>query len=163
MSKDNTQTDDSQAAPQSQNQQATTPVSEAELKRQLAAARQSLTAHLQRKKQLDKDLITLEVSIYNFETSYLTPDTSAASASAYAPGAQKEGFGNIVKGYENYLKQGGGSGGGFSDRKRNRNSVYGGGGGLEVHAEDRLFSNSSTTHQRVCLISLAAKLGNSLR
>lgn len=129
---------------------------DADAMRQLASARQNLTAHLHRKKQLDRDLISLEVSIYNFETSYLTPGPSDASSGYGGAGSGigaggSGGFGNIVKGYDNYLKQGGSSSS-LSERKRNRNSVYGQG---EVHSEDRIFSNSSSTHQRVRLFFVA--------
>lgn len=123
---------------------------DAELTRQLAAARQSLTAHLHRKKQLDKDLINLEVSIFNFETSYLTTGPgSDGPGSAGGAAAAGGGFGNIVKGYDNYLKQGGGVGASLGDRKRNRASMLGGGGPGDIPSEDRIFSNSSSTHQRV--------------
>lgn len=118
-----------------------------ELRRRLANAKQGLAAHLHRKKQLDKDLISLEVSIFNFETSYLTPAPNETGGNTNSAGGP--GFGNIVKGYDNYLKPtstASSSGMGLGDRKRNRNSLY---AQMEVKPEERIFSNSSLSHQRV--------------
>lgn len=62
----------------------------------------------------------IEVQIYNLEASYLT-DTAAHSG------------GNIMQGFENYLK----------NQNAARTRRY------EVHDNDRLFSNSSLTYQKV--------------
>lgn len=76
----------------------------------------------------------IEVQIYNLEASYLT-ETAAHSG------------GNIIQGFENYLKNQ------SSGRRR-----------YEVHDHDRIFSNSSLTYQKVIspLLFLCLLLMNSL-
>jgi chromatin modification-related protein EAF6 len=65
-----------------------------------------------------------EVQIYNLEAAYLT-ETAAHSG------------GNIIQGFENYLKNQ------SSGRRR-----------YEVHDQDRVFSNSSLTYQKVRIPSM---------
>ncbi|MBW0471564.1 hypothetical protein O181_011279 [Austropuccinia psidii MF-1] len=62
-----------------------------ELSERLEAAKKDLAMNLAKKKKLDKELNALEATLYAHETAYLT-DPSANS------------FGNIVKGYEAYVK-----------------------------------------------------------
>lgn len=62
----------------------------------------------------------IEVQIYNLEANYLT-ETAAHSG------------GNIIQGFENYLKNQTGG------RRKN-----------EIHDNDRIFSNSSLTVHKVC-------------
>ncbi|CAH7676527.1 histone acetyltransferase subunit NuA4-domain-containing protein [Phakopsora pachyrhizi] len=57
----------------------------------LEEAKRELALNLAKKKKLDKELAALETTLYAHETAYLT-DPSANS------------FGNIVKGYEAYVK-----------------------------------------------------------
>lgn len=73
---------------------------------------------LPKKRAIDKQLASVEVQIYNLEALYLTETAS-------------HNGGNIIQGFENYLKNQG------SGRRR-----------YEVHDHDRVFSNSSLTYQR---------------
>ncbi|KIM43270.1 hypothetical protein M413DRAFT_26430 [Hebeloma cylindrosporum] len=73
---------------------------------------------LPKKRAIDKQLAIVEVQIYTLEASYLT-ETAAHSG------------GNIIQGFENYLKNQ------SSGRRR-----------FEVHDQDRVFSNSSLTYQK---------------
>ena len=102
--------------------------------------KRKLTATLDSKRQLDRQLANLEDQIYRFEASYLE-ETSAA--------------GNIIRGFDNYIKAsgtlgstsggasggapagGGAGGGGTSTRRR---------GG--VTDQDRIFSRSSVGFMR---------------
>ncbi|KAF8158206.1 histone acetyltransferase subunit NuA4-domain-containing protein [Crassisporium funariophilum] len=78
--------------------------------------KKELMQALPKKRAIDKQLAQIEVQIYNLEASYLT-ETAAHSG------------GNIIQGFENYLK--------------NQNA---GRRKYEVHDHDRVFSNSSLTH-----------------
>ncbi|PPQ92849.1 hypothetical protein CVT25_004337 [Psilocybe cyanescens] len=80
--------------------------------------KKELMQALPKKRAIDKQLAQIEVQIYNLEATYLT-ETAAHSG------------GNIIQGFENYLKNQG------SGRRRN-----------EVHDHDRVFSNSSLTFQK---------------
>ena len=92
-----------------------------------------------------------ESSIYAFETSYLSIDLSAGSSNTT--------FGNIVRGYDAYLKASGSSSHTDSSRKKGGSSsstrggyttgMVGPGGSLlqPVAEEDRIFSRSSLTYQ----------------
>jgi len=90
----------------------------AEDKAQYEAAKKELIQALNRKRQADKQLAQVELQIYNLEASYLT-DTAAHSG------------GNIIIGYDNYLKNQG-----IGRRK------------YEVTDADRMFSSSSATYQK---------------
>jgi len=80
-------------------------------------ARKDLITALTKKRAVDKSLAVLETQLYAFEGSYLTETASAG--------------GNIIQGFEAYLKPTGAS------KKRH-----------EVTDADRMFSNSSYTVQR---------------
>ncbi|PPR00424.1 hypothetical protein CVT24_004485 [Panaeolus cyanescens] len=79
------------------------------------ALKKELTQALPKKRATDKQLAQIEVQIYNLEANYLT-ETAAHSG------------GNIIQGFENYLKNQTGG------RRKN-----------EIHENDRIFSNSSLT------------------
>ncbi|KZF25921.1 NuA4-domain-containing protein [Xylona heveae TC161] len=92
--------------------------------------RRDLRETLQKKRLLDKNMSTLEDSIYRFETSYLD-DTS--------------GVGNIIRGFDNYIKAtsatgpgGAGSAGGAGAGRRR---AAGG-----INDADRVFSRSSVSY-----------------
>ncbi|KAH9936162.1 NuA4-domain-containing protein [Fomitopsis serialis] len=82
------------------------------------AAKKELLQALSKRRNVDKQLSHLEVQIYNLEASYLT-DSAAHSG------------GNILHGFEGYLKNPTGG------RKK-----------YEIHDNDRMFSNSSTTYKK---------------
>ncbi|KAF7796247.1 hypothetical protein EIP86_007421 [Pleurotus ostreatoroseus] len=81
-------------------------------------AKKELLEALTRKRAVDKQLQAIEVQIYSLESSYLT-DTAAHSG------------GNILQGFEGYLK-----------------NPPGGRRKYEVSDADRMFSNSSVTHKK---------------
>lgn len=120
-------------------------LSPTDLRIKLDHARKQLRAHLDKKRKLDRDLALLEQSIYAFEGSYLSdalfqppasnnPQTPASSGT----GAQ---FGNIIRGYDSYLKAPSAS---AQDRKRLRP-------GDPPSDKERMFSASSATFHRVSL------------
>ncbi|PSR70522.1 hypothetical protein PHLCEN_2v13561 [Hermanssonia centrifuga] len=82
------------------------------------AAKKELMQALAKKRSADKQLQTIEVQVYNIEGTYLT-ETAAHSG------------GNIIQGFENYLKNATGS------RRK-----------YEVTEADRIFSTSSKTYQK---------------
>ncbi|KZV98123.1 NuA4-domain-containing protein [Exidia glandulosa HHB12029] len=84
---------------------------------QYEAARKALIEAIQKKRAADKALIALEVQIYNFEGSYLSETA-------------QHGGGNIVTGFENYLK----------NQTTTRRKP-------EPGEQDRIFSNSSATYR----------------
>ncbi|KAI1793261.1 NuA4-domain-containing protein [Ganoderma leucocontextum] len=87
------------------------------------AAKKELLQALAKKRALDKQLASLEVQIYNLETTYLT-DTAAHSG------------GNIIHGFEGYLKNQ------PSGRKK-----------YEIGEQDRIFSVSSQTYKKAVDLS----------
>ncbi|KAG9126540.1 hypothetical protein FRC07_003081 [Ceratobasidium sp. 392] len=91
---------------------------EAEGKAAYEAARKDLTNALTKRKDIDKQLASLEAQIFNFESTYLTETTNSG--------------GNIIQGFENYLKH---------PNSANRKK-------FEVTDSDRLFSNSSATYNK---------------
>ncbi|KAL1405472.1 hypothetical protein Q8F55_009104 [Vanrija albida] len=91
----------------------------ADAKQAQAAALHEIEAAQRRKRALDMSLANLEATIYAAEASYL--DDTAAS-------------GNILKGFDSYLKPPAPSG--YTKRK------------AEVGAEERLFSGSSVQFQQ---------------
>ncbi|ORY88260.1 histone acetyltransferase subunit NuA4-domain-containing protein [Leucosporidium creatinivorum] len=109
-------------------------LSQAELRKKLEASKKELRGYLERKKKVDQDLTGLEASIYAFEGSYLSDALLPASSTSSTGAAQ---FGNIIKGYDSYLKAPAAG----SDRKRGR-------GNDEPRAGDRMFSMSSATYQK---------------
>ncbi|TFK74851.1 NuA4-domain-containing protein [Pluteus cervinus] len=90
----------------------------AEDKARYEALKKELLTALPKKRQLDKQLAQIEVQIYNLEAAYLT-ETAAHSG------------GNIIQGFDGYLKNQTGG------RRR-----------YEVSDNDRIFSNSSSTTQK---------------
>jgi len=96
----------------------TTTLPTAEDKVAFEAAKKDLVQALTRKRNADKQLAQVEVQLYHLEASYLT-DTTTNSG------------GNIITGFENYLKNQG------TGRRK-----------FEVTDSDRMFSASSTTYQR---------------
>ncbi|KAG8687451.1 hypothetical protein FRC09_013483 [Ceratobasidium sp. 395] len=91
---------------------------EAEGKAAYEAARKDLANSLTKRKDIEKQLASLEAQIYNFESTYLTETTNSG--------------GNIIQGFENYLKHPN-----AANRKK-----------YEVTDGDRLFSNSSATYNK---------------
>lgn len=73
----------------------------------------------------------MESSIYAFETSYLSDNLIPTSSSSQ--------FGNIIKGYDAFLKAPTTA----TERKRGRNGLE------EVREGERIFSKSSSTYQKV--------------
>ncbi|KAK4701990.1 chromatin modification-related protein EAF6, partial [Phenoliferia sp. Uapishka_3] len=110
-------------------------LSQADLRKKLDGSRKELRGYLEKKKRIDRELANLEASIHAFEGSYLSDALLPASAAASASSSQ---FGNIIKGYESYLKPGPSTG---ADRKRGRV-------GEEARDADRMFSRSSATFQK---------------
>ncbi|PPQ82581.1 hypothetical protein CVT26_012386, partial [Gymnopilus dilepis] len=80
--------------------------------------KKELMQALPKKRAIDKQLAQIEAQIYTLEATYLTETVA-------------HGGGNIIQGFENYLKNQG------SGRRRN-----------EIHDQDRIFSNSSLTFQK---------------
>ncbi|GAA5831956.1 hypothetical protein JCM11251_002762 [Rhodosporidiobolus azoricus] len=117
-------------------------LSPTDLRNKLEQSRKDLRSYLERKRRIDRDLATLEASIYAFEGSYLSDNLLPASASANAASTAAAQFGNIIRGYDSYLKAPAGGGG---DRKR---GVGGGRIGEGVQEKERMFSSSSSTYQR---------------
>ncbi|KAF7502795.1 hypothetical protein GJ744_005054 [Endocarpon pusillum] len=112
--------------------------------------RRDLRDTLQKKRILDKNMAALEEQIYRQETSYLE-ETSTA--------------GNIIKGFDNYIKSsaisgsssaaGAGGGGSGHGAGTISGSAAGGGGGPAtgrrkpvINDTDRVFSRSSTAYMR---------------
>jgi hypothetical protein len=119
----------------------------ADEKTRYEAAKKELAQALKKKRELDKQLVrtlcictpyfliparqsTLEVQLYHAEGTYLTETYS-------------QGGGNIVHGFDNYLKNQAGT------RRR-----------TEVTEGDRLFSTSSATYHKVSVRSISATLHN---
>ncbi|KAL8278917.1 hypothetical protein RQP46_008586 [Phenoliferia psychrophenolica] len=111
-------------------------LTQTELRKKLDGSRRDLRGYLDKKKRIDRELANLEASIHAFEGSYLS-DALLPASSAASVGSSSQ-FGNIIKGYESYLKPGPSTGG---DRKRGRV-------GEEARDADRMFSRSSATFQK---------------
>ncbi|KAF8578082.1 NuA4-domain-containing protein [Ramaria rubella] len=92
--------------------------SSAQTREGYARTKQELIDALARKRVVDRQLISCEVQIYNFEASYLA-DTAG------------NGGGNIIQGFDGYLKNPG------VNKRRS-----------EVSDADRMFSNSSSTYAK---------------
>lgn len=104
-----------------------------QLKKKLDNAKKDLRTFLEKKKKVDYDLGSLESSIYAFEGSYLSDTLLPINASA-ANSASSQ-FGNIIRGYDSYLKAPATG----SDRKRGRHVE-------EARESERIFSKSSSTY-----------------
>ena len=89
---------------------------------------------IHRKKELDRNIATLEVQIYNAEGRYLE---------------QTQQFGNAIKGFDGYIGSaaagGGGAGGSGGLGTSSAASQYAAG----IPDTDRLFSHSSSTYKKV--------------
>ncbi|CAH7689582.1 histone acetyltransferase subunit NuA4-domain-containing protein [Phakopsora pachyrhizi] len=106
----------------------------------LEEAKRELALNLAKKKKLDKELAALETTLYAHETAYLT-DPSANS------------FGNIVKGYEAYVKAPPSTNLSTGDyhhsTRRKRTSNFGSNTQTElVGNAERIFSKSSGSYTR---------------
>jgi chromatin modification-related protein EAF6 len=88
-------------------------------------AKQDLIDALARKRAIDKQLVSCEVQIYNFEATYLAETVGT-------------GGGNIIQGFDGYLKNQG------VNKRR-----------TEVSDADRMFSNSSSTYAKVSRVSMS--------
>lgn len=111
-----------------------------ELVARLEAAKKDLALNLAKKKKLDKELAALEATLYAHETAYLT-DPSANL------------FGNIVKGYEAYVKAPPSTSMGgdhhSTRRKRTYTNIVGPIGPTEMVGDaERIFSKSSGSYAR---------------
>ncbi|QSS62144.1 NuA4 histone acetyltransferase complex subunit, putative [Histoplasma capsulatum] len=101
--------------------------------------RRELRETIQKKRLMDKNMAALEESIYRFEQSYL----------------EETGAGNIIKGFDNYIKgSSGGSGIGFGSSLGSMTGGSGTGGPTTrrksaVQDTDRVFSRSSASFMRV--------------
>ncbi|TNY23911.1 hypothetical protein DMC30DRAFT_332512, partial [Rhodotorula diobovata] len=118
-------------------------LSPTDLRIKLEHARKNLRNQLDKKRKIDRDLATLEQSIYAFEGSYLSdalfPASSAANASGSSSSASGAQFGNIIRGYDSYLKAPSSSAG---DRRKV------GRPGDGPNDKERMFSASSATYHR---------------
>ena len=98
--------------------------SSAQTREAYAKTKQDLVDALSRKRAIDRQLISCEVQIYNFEASYLAETAG-------------NGGGNIIQGFDGYLKNPG------VNKRR-----------AEVSDADRMFSNSSSTYAKVSVLTL---------
>ncbi|KAK2758788.1 hypothetical protein FQN54_003480 [Arachnomyces sp. PD_36] len=96
--------------------------------------RRELKDTLQRKRLMDKSMTTLEESIFHYEQSYL----------------EETGAGNIIKGFDNYIKGSTATGGANSNNTSGLGSIGGGAGRRkgQVADQDRVFSRSSASFMR---------------
>ncbi|MCJ1451806.1 hypothetical protein MMC28_002146 [Mycoblastus sanguinarius] len=105
--------------------------------------KRDLRETLQKKRLLDKNMATLEDQIYRYEASYL----------------EETGAGNIIKGFDNYIK--GSTTGGTASGNAGGGGGGGGGGGTstrrkgQVMEGDRVFSRSSASFMRGCALLIA--------
>ncbi|KIY48586.1 NuA4-domain-containing protein [Fistulina hepatica ATCC 64428] len=103
----------------------TTLAASAEDRARYEALRRELQLAIPKKRQIDRQLAQIETQIHQLETTYLN-ETSTHTG------------GNIIHGFDGYLKTTvGGAGGGVGRSRR-----------YEISDADRLFSNSSTTYQK---------------
>ncbi|KAH8929185.1 NuA4-domain-containing protein [Atractiella rhizophila] len=111
------------------------PIDPAIMKQRLGEARTQLQSVLERKKKIERDLIEAEVSLWELETRYLEDSLHPppqGNSSSHA-------FGNIVRGYEGYVKVPTTTG---SHKKKAQQTK------TPVEETDRLFSLSSSTYQK---------------
>lgn len=97
------------------------PESSAQIREAYMRIKSELSEALAKKRNLDRQLIQCEVQLYEVEAQYLL-DTSVGSG----------GGGNIIQGFEGYLKNTA-----LSKRR------------TEISDGDRMFSNSSSTYAKV--------------
>ncbi|GAA5942137.1 Eaf6p [Sporobolomyces koalae] len=114
-------------------------LSPAELKQRLETHRIDLRAQLEKKRKLDRDLAVLESSIYAFEGSYLSDSLFPPSATSNAASTAAAQFGNIIRGYDSYLKAPSSS---SSDRNKRTRGPEG------LNERERMFSASSATYTK---------------
>lgn len=105
------------------------PSSLEEANQRYQATKVALRTGLANKRLIDRSLIDLESQIYLFEGSYL--QSTATSG------------GNIVKGFDAYLKNSSSSSGGGRGSNANNAAALG-----DIPLEDRIFSLSSATYQK---------------
>ena len=97
--------------------------------------------------------VNIEGNLYMAETTYLSPIQADPTSGGIGPT-----FGNIIKGYDAYLKAPNTISGVLGDRKRQRLSGLGSAAGFEIRPEDRLFSTSSDTYVRVSALAVCFPL-----
>ncbi|GAA5841417.1 hypothetical protein JCM5353_007125 [Sporobolomyces roseus] len=124
------------AIPSTSTQSPLDKLSPEELKKRLEEHRKSLRASLEKKRKLDRDLAQLETSIYAFEGSYLSDSLFPPSATSNAASTAAAQFGNIIRGYDSYLKAPSANSGDRNKRAR---------GPEGVNERERMFSASSAT------------------
>lgn len=116
-------------------------ISHEEAQARYASLKTQLNTALAQKRNIDRTLSDLESQIWLFEGSYFT--ATAASG------------GNIVKGYDNYLKTTGASGGRSTAAGALQAALAENG---EIPPEDRVFSASSLTYQRSLELKAAEEM-----
>ncbi|GAA5881768.1 hypothetical protein JCM16303_006445 [Sporobolomyces ruberrimus] len=114
-------------------------LSPAELRKKLEEGRSILRTQLEKKRKLDRDLAVLETSIYAFEGSYLSDSLFPPSATSNAASTAAAQFGNIIRGYDSYLKA---PSAGAGDRNKRVRGPEG------VNERERMFSASSATYTK---------------
>lgn len=101
-----------------------------EAQQRYETTKKALKSGISKKRHIDRTLTDLESQIFLFEGSYLS--NTAASG------------GNIVKGFDSYLKTNAVTGGSSKISSINTSML----GGQEIAPEDRMFSISSATYKR---------------
>ncbi|GAA5962892.1 hypothetical protein JCM3765_005907 [Sporobolomyces pararoseus] len=114
-------------------------LSPADLRKKLEENRNLLRTQLEKKRKLDRDLAVLETSIYAFEGSYLSDSLFPPSATSNAASTAAAQFGNIIRGYDSYLKA---PSAGSGDRNKRGRGPEG------VNERERMFSASSATYTK---------------
>lgn len=101
-----------------------------EAQQRYEVTKKALKSGISKKRHIDRTLTDLESQIFLFEGSYLS--NTAASG------------GNIVKGFDSYLKTNAATGGSSKLSSINTSIL----GGQEIAPDDRMFSISSATYKR---------------
>ncbi|GAA5840422.1 hypothetical protein JCM3766R1_000284 [Sporobolomyces carnicolor] len=114
-------------------------LSPAELRKKLEDGRALLRTQIEKKRKLDRDLAVLETSIYAFEGSYLSDSLLPPSTTSNAASTAAAQFGNIIRGYDSYLKAPSSA---SSDRNKRVRGPEG------VNERERMFSASSATYTK---------------
>ncbi|GAA6064428.1 hypothetical protein JCM10212_005307 [Sporobolomyces blumeae] len=114
-------------------------LSPTDLRNKLDQGRKELRLCLEKKRRLDRELSVLETSIYAFEGSYLSDSLFPPSAASNAASTAAAQFGNIIRGYDSYLKAPSASSGDRNKRAR---------GAEGVNDRERMFSASSSTYPK---------------
>ncbi|SPO30899.1 uncharacterized protein UTRI_05483_B [Ustilago trichophora] len=110
------------------------PTSLEEANQRYQSVKLALRTGLAHKRLIDRSLIDLESQIYLFEGSYLQSTSSSG--------------GNIVKGFDSYLKNSSSSSGYSSTTGRGNNNSNSGANLADIPLEDRIFSLSSATYAK---------------